>query len=349
MLSVDGGSSLASTLVGLRSVLTPLGTCAVGPLPHLDLVEAAEFSIERFSIPTLPTLPRRSPAESLILQALSGIHGVTPGQYGSVAIDVQRLSTSEPVTTEWTSDSFTGFRAVLDRLQAQRFGGVIKWQLLGPLSVGVALRRAGAGADLAFGVARRAVRQHLIEIAAMVTSAVPTATQVIVTEEPFAKDLNDRDFPVTPSEAMDMMSEAMAAVQDVGVVGVRGGDGSDMRVLIEAGPHLVFVDPTQLGVFAGQVARHVSVGGWVAWGVVATNGPIDVSSARSRLTLADAWSAMRDHGIDLDQLVEQSLLGPSGGLDFMDVAVAERVVDHLRSVAVAARSDNPLWTLSRSH
>ena len=39
----------------------------------------------------IPSLPRRSPAESLIAQAVVGTPGVTLGQYGAIAVDLDRL------------------------------------------------------------------------------------------------------------------------------------------------------------------------------------------------------------------------------------------------------------------
>src|SRR6056297_3897331 len=49
---------------------------SVGSLPHNDAVAAAAFSIAEFDIATIPSLPKRSTAESMVAQALSGIPGV---------------------------------------------------------------------------------------------------------------------------------------------------------------------------------------------------------------------------------------------------------------------------------
>ena len=59
----------------------------MGGLPHRDAAEAAEFVLEQMELAAIPTLPRRSPAEGSIAQAMVGMRGITVGQYGSISVD----------------------------------------------------------------------------------------------------------------------------------------------------------------------------------------------------------------------------------------------------------------------
>ena len=93
--------------------LTSGATVGVASLPHRNARQAAEFVLASYDVPTMPSLPRRSPAESPIAQALIGVCGVTLGQYGTVAIDVGRLDPTAPVCTDLQRDHFTGFRTFL--------------------------------------------------------------------------------------------------------------------------------------------------------------------------------------------------------------------------------------------
>ncbi|MSY76715.1 MAG: hypothetical protein F2659_05525, partial [Actinobacteria bacterium] len=63
---------------------------AIGSLPHRSVAAAVALSMSSTDIVTIPSLPKRSPAESMIAQALVGLDGVTVGQYGSLAIDLAR-------------------------------------------------------------------------------------------------------------------------------------------------------------------------------------------------------------------------------------------------------------------
>ena len=44
-------------------------TVGIGSLPHRDLESAIEFALDATVIPTIPTLPKRSPAEGMVVQA----------------------------------------------------------------------------------------------------------------------------------------------------------------------------------------------------------------------------------------------------------------------------------------
>ncbi len=47
-------------------LVEPAATTGVGALPHRNAVQAAAFAFEAFDVPTIPSLPRRSPAEAPI-------------------------------------------------------------------------------------------------------------------------------------------------------------------------------------------------------------------------------------------------------------------------------------------
>ncbi len=104
-------------LAGLASPFDGLlagAATGVGSLPHRDARAAAEFSLRENELVMIPSLPRRSPAESLIAQAVVGTPGVTLGQYGAIAVDLDRLDPEAPVITDLAADGFGGFRAFLD-------------------------------------------------------------------------------------------------------------------------------------------------------------------------------------------------------------------------------------------
>ena len=97
----------------------------------------------------------------MIAQALVGIGGVTLGQYGSIAVDVDRLDPDAPVATDLGHDAYGGLRAFLSTAVARQLRGPVKWQFTGPVTLGAALTRVGVPPDRAFAVAARAVRAHL--------------------------------------------------------------------------------------------------------------------------------------------------------------------------------------------
>lgn len=314
-------------------------TTGIGSLPHRNARQAAAFALDSYDIAAIPTLPRRSPAESSLAQALTGVPGVTFGQYGTVAIDAARLDPAGEVVTRVGGDSFVGLRAFLDEAQHRGHVGPVKWQFVGPISVGVALRRAGAAPEVAFAVALHAVQRHLRHLADVVACALPESPQIVVVDEPFAGDVMAHDFPLAPDEAIDLLSSAMATLESEATVGVHCCGTVDLATLLHAGPSVLSLPATKsLIPHAGNIDRYLGSGGWIAWGAVATEGPIGVTSRRSWHQLVEVWSGLVARGCDPDRLLTQALLTPECGLGTHSTSVAERVCHILADLARTCRS-----------
>lgn len=321
------------------SAVGPASTFGIGSLPHRGADAAARLSMEAFDVLTLPSLPRRSPAESPIAQALVGTPGVTLGQYGTVAIDVARLDPAADVRTEWWRDAFVGFRTTIELARAEGYTGPVKWQFVGPISVGLALRRAGARPEIAFPMARRAVRCHLASLSSAISSALPASPQLVVIDEPFLDDLMSHDFPIAPDEAADLLSSAMAAVEPSAATGVHSCGATDLAPLLAAGPTVLSIPvrPT-VSSAAGYLDRFLRAGGRIAWGAVPTEGPIGSGTARTIGRLHAAWSALAERGCDADLLRRQSFVTPQCGLGSLSTSVAERVCEATGLLSQAVRS-----------
>jgi hypothetical protein len=321
-------------------LLAPAVTAGAGSLPHRNADGAADFAITAYELPTVPSLPRRSPAESPISQALVGVAGVTLGHYGTVAVDTARLDPAAPVVTDLHGDQFVGFRTFLEIAADRGHTGPLVWHFAGPISVGMALLRAGAVPEVAFDVARSAVRAHLRALAAAVATALPGSAQIVVLDEPAVERLTARDAAISPDEAIDLLSSAMAAIEPVASVGVHCCADIDVALLLDAGPHVVSLPvSTSVVPLAGYLDRFLARGGWIAWGAVATEGPIGVTANRSWHQLASVWTQLINRGCDPDRLQRQCILTPQCGLGAHGVATAERICRTLHDVARVARSD----------
>jgi len=311
----------------LDDCLRPGATTGIGSLPHRTAIDAATYSLSHYDVAIAPSLPRRSPAEGMIAQALLGIEGVTLGQYGSIAVDVRRLEPCAPVVTDLGHDGFVGLRTFLDVAAARGWRGPVKWQFVGPVTLGVALTRAGVPVGTAFAVAVRAVRAHLVAIADAVAAALPESPQIVLLDEPWFGDVMSPGFPIAPDPAIDLLSGAMAAVEPVAAVGVHCcATDVDVASLLAAGPDILAVPATpHLADVAGYLTKFLEGGGRIAWGVVATDGPIPTSDERPWRQLSDVWCSIIERGCDPILLRQRSLLTPHCGLGLHTPEVAERV------------------------
>lgn len=330
-----GGDAVPSAF----DVISAGAATGVGSLPHRDARAGAEFAMREHDLLVIPSLPRRSPAESMIAQAVIGIPGVTLGQYGSIAVDVDRIDPDAPVTTETSGDAFVGFRVLLDLAAASgAAGSPIKWQFVGPVTLGVALARAGVPASIAFDVASNAVRSHVAALRAEVAAALPRSPQVVVFDEPWLGELLSDDFPIAPDQAIDLLSSAMASLQPVATVGVHCCARTDWASVLAAGPQLLSLPATRdLESVGGYLHRFLEHGGWIAWGAVVTDGPIGVTAGRSWHQLSSLWCDLVQQGADPVLLRRQSLVTPHCGLGMHTPAVAERVCHMVRDISRRVR------------
>lgn len=316
----------------------------VGSLPHRSAKEASLFALANYDIAAIPTLPRRSPAESMIAQAVLGIGGVTTGQYGGIAVDVAALDPAAPVTTDLSNDAYRGMRSFVFRAQQAGYVGPVKWQFVGPVTLGMALLRAGVDGALAFAVAGAAVRAHLSAIGPVIAAELPSCPQVVVCDEPWFGEVNNPGFPIAPDEAVDLLSGAMAAVSRDAVVGVHCCGHVDFASLLAAGPSLVSIPArAALADSAGYIDRFLDGGGRIAWGVAATDRPVALDGRehndieRGWRRLRQLWLELARRGVDPEQLRERSLLTPDCGLAAHSPTVALRVCATVRGIGERVR------------
>jgi hypothetical protein len=317
----------------LGDLLRPGAATGIGSLPHRSVHEAAAFALRAYDVPAIPTLPRRSPAEGMIAQALVGIGGVTLGQYGSIAVDVDGLDPDAPVATDLGHDAYAGLRAFLATAEARQLRGPVKWQFTGPVTLGAALTRVGAPADRAFAVAARAVRAHLAVIADAVARALPASPQIVWLDEPWMGELMSPGFPIAPDPAIDLLSTAMAILEPVATVGVHCCADADIASLLAAGPAILSIPlAPRLVDVAGYLSRFLEDGGRVAWGAVPTDGPIATTSDRAWRLLSEVWCELVNRGCDPVELRQRSLITPACGLGLHSTPVADDVVRLTREI-----------------
>lgn len=316
----------------MRIELAAAMSTGIGSLPHRDAAAAAQLALDELDLPAIPSLPRRSPAEGMIAQAVVGLRGVSLGQYGSIAVDVAELDPLAPVVTDLAHDAFGGFRAFLAAAKGRQ--APVKWQLTGPITLGLALLRAGALPSVAFEVAVRAVRSHAQLLLDAVAEHLPGCDQVVFLDEPSLGGLMEPGFPLPPDVAMDMLSGALAVIEPVAVAGVHCCDAVDWATVLDAGPCVIStpISPRLVDV-AGYLGRFLDRGGIVAWGVVPTDGPLPTSAERPWRQLSELWCQLVQHGCDPVRLRQQSLLTPACGLALHDEAVAAQVHRVVHQVA----------------
>lgn len=313
----------------------PIGVdTAVGSLPHDDIDAAVAFALgKQRRLPAAPSLPRRTPLESMVPQAAWGVPGVVVGPDGTLEVVPDELDPAAPLGDPGLAgEPFATLRAFLDAV-ADRTDPV-KLQLTGPVTLGLALHAAGAEADLAFAVAGSAVRQRAAALLDLAARRAPRAPRVVFLDEPGLTGLGHPDFPVAADHAVDLVSSALATLERGALTGLHCCGETDWNLVMTAGPRILSA-PVDGGLHraAGSLARFLEDGGWVAWGAVPTDGPVGASAGRLFRQLSTSWCELVRAGCDPVQLRSQALVTPACGLATHGTTQTERVYGLTRQVA----------------
>lgn len=307
---------------------------SIGSLPYLDATQAVEFVLARQTrLPAAPSLPQRSPLESMIAQAAWGIAGVEVGADGSLDLDLDRLDHEAPLGDPGlTGEPFHTLRAFLLAVNGRT--APVKLQLTGPVTLGLALHAAGADAARAFTVAGAAVRSRAAGLLALADALAPGTPLVVFLDEPGLTGLMQPGFPLDPESAIDLTSGALGVLERGSVTGLHCCGPTDWKLVLQAGPRILSA-PLGLGLEAASepVSRFLDNGGWVAWGAVPTDEPLGSTPGRLWRQLSAVWCGMVQGGCDPILLRTQSLVTPACGMAEHGVSQAERVLSLTRQVA----------------
>ena len=236
---------------------------------------------------------------------------------------------TRPVATDLANDAFAGMRTFLATAAARGLRGPVKWQFVGPVTLGVALdprRRAR----------RRARSPSPCGPCAPTSPRSPTPSprrcrtspQIVVARRAVVRRA---DAPRLPDRARP--GDRPAVERDGGA---RAG-GHRRRALLRRRRHRLAAgrrpgdavgagrarsSPTSPATSRGSSRAAAAI----AWGVVPTDGPIPTSSERPWRQLSDVWCELVSRGCDPVLLRQRSLVTPHCGLGLHTPAVADRVV-----------------------
>lgn len=322
-------------------------TTSIGTLPHRRAGDAVRFVLERQpGLPAVPQLPNRSPMERRLPQAAWGIGGVSVQPDGSITLDHSVLDVEAPFSDPtFSGEPYRTLQVFLRRI-ADRTGPA-KFQLTGPVTLGLALHAAGVNANIAFAVASTVVQSRASDLLATVARKAPGVHPVVFVDEPGLRDCLDPAFPLRPDDAIDLVSAVLATLEANATTGLRCTPATfppasdvhaiDWPLVLQAGPQILAVSieaPADIVAAASAFDAFLDRGGFVAWGAVPTEGPVGLASGVTRQwrALSALWCEMVQAGCDVTRLRTQALVTPAGGLGRHKVsqaAVLFRQVDEL--------------------
>ncbi len=295
----------------------------IGSLPGVDPTEAAELVLRVH--PDLPAIPQLgTPREGVVAQWAGALPEVTVAPDGSLILDPDRVGGE--IVAAFTDESHAGLLGFLD-VAAVREPAItrVKAQVVGPLTLGVALTDAGMAPDVAFARSAEAVEAWLAALDALLARRLRGVRPLVFLDEP-ALVLWKRDTaPIEREHATDLLSGALAACSAETGVHVCG-DG-DVRLAFEAGPTVLGLPVGDaLVADVGTLVRHLDADGWIAWGAVPTDRPIGESPDPLWRRLVSLWCELTRRGCEPIRMRNQAIVTPACGLASHGPTQAERAL-----------------------
>lgn len=326
-----------------------LSTCAVGSLPHTQAELALQQQLQ-LDIPTLPQLPRMSPAEFMLAQALEGLPGLTFDTEGKTTVDVVAWRAGRRAFEERLAIAFGGtnvesfeptalacraWRPFLWEVEHRR-AAFAKAQLTGPLTASWAVTLTnGAPLTSEPELATAVVKLVVVRALAMARALAQTgATPIIVFDEPGLYAFDKR----RPSHVIELQELGFAArtlAREGALVGVHCCGNTDWAAVLALPIDILAVD-TRLSLDAllatgPALDAYLARGGTLSLGIVPTSSP---EHEPIEELVDDALAAMGDKR---KQLLARTLLSPACGLALRTVPEAERTFADLREAQKLVR------------
>jgi methionine synthase II (cobalamin-independent) len=314
------------------AVSLPAGSATlIGSLPHDDPDEAAAFALAgRLGVPTAPQLPHRG--EGMLAQAADGIRGVTPRADGNLAVDSEQFDADADIRVAFGTDRWAGLLSFLSRVEGRT--KPVKVQLTGPVTLALALMDVGVAPDAAFRVSGRAVEARARALTTLFAARSPATPLVAFLDEPGLTAWGHPRLRVDADPLIELLAKALAALAPA-FAGVHCCGVTDWSLPVAAGAAVLSLPLEAARHDDGRILpRFLEEGGWLAWGVVPTTGPVGDDPEALWRRLVHSWLALAEDGCDPQLLRSQCLITPVCGMAGHGVSQARRV---MRLTAAVAR------------
>jgi hypothetical protein len=157
---------------------------------------------------------------------------------------------------------------------------------------------------------------------------------VVVFDEPGLVGGLRSDLPLAGDQVIDVLSAALAAVEQEALTGVHVCGPADWRLILQAGPQVLSMPVgAEVTSSAGALGSFLERGGWVAWGAVPTDGPMGEQTSRYWRQLSAQWCELVQNGCDPVLLRRHALVTPVCGLALHDEVQTDHVFGLVRELA----------------
>jgi methionine synthase II (cobalamin-independent) len=328
----------------------------IGSMPHTDAKKATAL-ITRYlkDIPIWPQLPRKSFRENMYVQFSENFPGAVEEEnriYVDTSKDYEK--SLEALYQNYLDNDFTkypigrGYAAGLYALLEQENfkPKAVKGCVTGPLSWGITITDENKRSILYHEVLGDAVPKFLKLKAAWEENELKKISKntIIFVDEPIMASYGSivASGPFSkPEKIVEMINEVFDGIS--GLKGIHCCGNTDWSILLKTKMDILNFDTYNyagsLALYPDEVKEFIAKGGCVAWGVVPNqNEPVSKESVASlKDRLEEAMAPFTRNGLSIKDIVKQSLLLPSCGLNGLTEEATERALQLLTELSSEIR------------
>ena len=327
----------------------PLFPSGVGSTHHTDAAAAVDEVLRSYwRMPFWPQLPNRAPEEAMIPQAGLALPGASwdgrslhwsgrPNDAALAAADLLPESRA------------AGLHAFLRRLEGMAPSDrppVVKGQIVGPLTLAMALRDADGAPPFAQPETLAWLARLLGRMAAAQARALLRLVPhvVVVFDEPALAYVDEPALPLPWRQANAVLSAAIEPVQTAGALaGLHCCQAANWTWALRSRPNLIHFDAREGHVddvleHRSALREHVARGGYLGWGLWPTDHPREPFDARAmQYALTDAARHMSFVDASVGLIFKRSMISGVCGAAGLTAADEARMATDLEDLSMGIR------------
>jgi methionine synthase II (cobalamin-independent) len=169
---------------------------------------------------------------------------------------------------------------------------------------------------------------------------------LVVFDEPYMNMFGSAFLSMGKEEVLDLIGKVTDGIP--GLLGVHCCGNTDWGLMIETGVDVLSLDAYTAGealaLYPDDVREFLDKGGFIAWGIVPSIGDDFSNETKEQLLekLEKTMGLLTKKGIELDVMLEQSIITPSCGLGGTEESVAEDALKVTRWISDSLRKKHDL-------
>ena len=314
-----------------------------------------EFTPE---IPTWPQLPRMGFRHNMIVQFATGIPGVvvdeetknvflnlskTPAH--KVETYYERLLGENADNFRLDEEYFPGLHALAAHARQIRSARAVKGHMSGPVTMGTQVM-SERKTPVLYEQTEMEILLRTLKMKAKWQSVFLkdlNPNPILLVDEPSMTLLGSPCVPLQKEMAVNLINEVLGEID--AIKGIHCCGNTDWPVLLETGIDILSFDAYSwahtIALYPSEVESFISRGGRLAWGITpTTDAAIETESADLLMKrLHEGMSRLVEKGIDMDEVMESSIITPACGLGLVAPLNAVKALGMTREISARMRKE----------